>query len=99
MYQTNAPYVNSVTLLYASKLAYLLAGEWIRKGKSLLIFFCLSSIDLPLFDDANKITPLNIEKALQFQLFPNIWDRQTKTVSEKFSLKNSMCELINAFAT
>ena len=70
-----------------------------RKGKSLLIFFCPISIDLPLFDDANKITPLNIEKAIQFQLFPNIWDRHTKTVSEKFSFKNPMCELINAFAT
>ena len=43
-----------------------------RKGKSLLIFFDPISIDLPLFDDANKITPLNIEKAIQFQLFPNI---------------------------
>ena len=37
-----------------------------RKGKSLLIFFYPISIDLPLFDDTNKITPLNIEKALQF---------------------------------
>ena len=43
-----------------------------RKGKSLLIFFYPISIDLPLVDDANKITSLNIEKALQFQLFLNI---------------------------
>ena len=37
-----------------------------RKGKSSLIFFYPISIDLALFDDTNKITPLNIEKALQF---------------------------------
>ena len=65
--------------------------------------FCLINICSSLSDEANKIKPLNIERAKQFQLSLKIWSGYTKWFRRNSLLKTqnfakNVC-LINFFAT
>jgi len=59
--------------------------------------FCLSNIWSSLSDEANKVKPLNIERAWQFQLSLKIWVRYTEWLRRNSHTKNVW--LINFFAS
>ena len=72
-------------------------------GESLFTFFCLINIRFSSSDDANKITPLNIEKKNNFshlcKFEPEKPNSFGEILFEKSQYLQRMYELINGFAT